>query len=71
VVLTATFFRAWRAYRRGLDAVPTPGRFSPAPPGRIGAIILMLASLILFIIGFTMGGLNYVVTVAGRLARAA
>jgi cytochrome c oxidase subunit 1 len=32
-------------------------------PGREWGIILMLASLILFIIGFTMGGLNYVVTV--------
>src|SRR5260221_4321370 len=32
-------------------------------PGRDWGIILMLASLILFIIGFTMGGLNYVVTV--------
>jgi len=29
----------------------------------INGIILMLASLILFIVGFTMGGLNYVVTV--------
>ena len=28
-----------------------------------GGIILMLLSLALFIIGFTMGGLNYVVTV--------
>src|SRR5258708_27811708 len=32
-------------------------------PGQDWCIILMLASLILFIIGFTMGGLNYVVTV--------
>src|SRR6266581_126100 len=32
-------------------------------PGRDWGIILMLVSLILFIIGFTMGGLNYVVTV--------
>jgi cytochrome c oxidase subunit 1 len=32
-------------------------------PGQYGGIILMLVSLILFIIGFTMGGLNYVVTV--------
>src|SRR5260370_971957 len=32
-------------------------------PGHQWRIILMLASLILFIIGFTMGGLNYVVTV--------
>src|SRR5438128_7056187 len=32
-------------------------------PGQDWGIILMLSSLILFIIGFTMGGLNYVVTV--------
>src|SRR5262249_32842359 len=32
-------------------------------PGEQWGIILMLSSLILFIIGFTMGGLNYVVTV--------
>ena len=32
-------------------------------PGSDGGIILMLVSLALFIIGFTMGGLNYVVTV--------
>src|SRR6266481_5416811 len=32
-------------------------------PGREWGINLMLSSLILFIIGFTMGGLNYVVTV--------
>ncbi|MGR3291072.1 MAG: cbb3-type cytochrome c oxidase subunit I, partial [Paracoccaceae bacterium] len=32
-------------------------------PGHEWGIVLMLISLILFIIGFTMGGLNYVVTV--------
>ena len=32
-------------------------------PGQQWGIIVMLVSLILFIIGFTMGGLNYVVTV--------
>jgi cytochrome c oxidase subunit 1 len=35
----------------------------PARRRQEAGIILMLASLILFIIGFTMGGLNYVVTV--------
>ena len=40
-------------------------------PGQDWGIILMLVSLILFIIGFTMGGLNYVVTVLqGAHARA-
>jgi len=32
-------------------------------PGNDGGIIMMLVSLALFIVGFTMGGLNYVVTV--------
>src|SRR5258706_15149094 len=36
---------------------------SGTPGGQDWGIILMLASLILFIIGFTMGGLNYVGTV--------
>src|SRR2546423_13572228 len=45
------------------------GTYSPpqailsGTPGQEWGIVLMLASLILFIIGFTMGGLNYVVTV--------
>ena len=41
----------------------TRRRRSPPAPGQDWGIVLMLASLILFIIGFTMGGLNYVVTV--------
>src|SRR5690606_25394273 len=32
-------------------------------PGQQWGILIMLVSLMLFIIGFTMGGLNYVVTV--------
>ena len=32
-------------------------------PGSGAGIILMLISLILFVIGFTMGGLNYLITV--------
>lgn len=38
-------------------------------PGQQWGIIVMLVSLILFIIGFTMGGLNYVVTVLQGRAR--
>src|SRR3546814_13485551 len=38
-------------------------------PGRDWGIVLMLVSLIIFIIGFTMGGLNYVVTVLQGRAR--
>lgn len=38
-------------------------------PGYDYGIIMMLVSLILFIVGFTMGGLNYVVTVLQARAR--
>ena len=38
-------------------------------PGQQWGIIVLLVSLILFIIGFTMGGLNYVVTVLQGRAR--
>ncbi len=40
-----------------------PQTILPGTPGATWGIILMLVSLAFFIIGFTMGGLNYVVTV--------
>src|SRR3970040_1694281 len=40
-----------------------PQAILPGTPGSDAGIVLMLASLAFFIIGFTMGGLNYVVTV--------
>ena len=40
-----------------------PQAILPGTPGATWGIILMLVSLAFFIIGFTMGGLNYVVTV--------
>ena len=62
LILVASFLRARRANRRRLDLVSTAGHQS-RHAGHDGGIILMLVSLALFIIGFTMGGLNYVVTV--------
>jgi cytochrome c oxidase subunit I len=61
LVLVASYF---------VPGGPTGGGWTLYPPqvilsgtaGSGGGIILMLISLILFIIGFTMGGLNYVVT---------
>ena len=61
IVLVASYF---------VPGGPTGGGWTLYPPqvilsgtaGSGGGIILMLVSLILFIIGFTMGGLNYVVT---------
>jgi cytochrome c oxidase subunit I len=40
-----------------------PQAILPGTPGSESGILLMLLSLALFIIGFTMGGLNYVVTI--------
>ncbi len=40
-----------------------PQAISSGTPGSDGGIFMMLVSLAFFIIGFTMGGLNYVVTV--------
>jgi cytochrome c oxidase subunit 1 len=41
----------------------------PGTPGTDGGIILMLLSLALFIVGFTMGGLNYITTVLQQRTR--
>ena len=65
--------RAWSCWRAffvpggptgaGWTLYPPQAITSGTPGGRQAGILLMLASLILFIVGFTMGGLNYVVTV--------
>src|ERR1700751_4005371 len=62
VVLTATFFVPGGPPGAGWTLYP-PQAILSGTPGQDWGIILMLASLILFIIGFTLGGLNYVVTV--------
>ena len=62
LVLTASFFVPGGASGAGWTLYP-PQAISPGTPGIDGGIILMLVSLALFIIGFTMGGLNYVTTV--------
>ncbi len=46
-----------------------PQAITAGTPGLAWGIVLMLASLMIFIIGFTMGGLNYVVTVLQARAR--
>src|SRR4029453_19138713 len=43
-------------------ALSPPQAILTNTPGEQWGIIVMLVSLMLFIIGFTMGGLNYVVT---------
>ncbi len=62
LVLVASFFAPGGATGAGWTLYP-PQAILSGTPGQGAGIILMLASLILFIIGFTMGGLNYVVTV--------
>src|SRR6266581_979207 len=62
VVLASTFFVPGGPTGAGWTLYP-PQAILSGTPGQDWGIVLMLSSLILFIIGFTMGGLNYVVTV--------
>jgi len=62
LVLVAGFFVPGGPTGAGWTLYP-PQSILSGTPGQEWGIILMLISLILFIIGFTMGGLNYVVTV--------
>jgi len=62
LVLLASFFVEGGPTGAGWTLYP-PQAILEGTPGSGGGIILMLVSLIIFIIGFTMGGLNYVVTV--------
>jgi cytochrome c oxidase subunit I len=62
LVLLASFFVPGGPTGAGWTLYP-PQAILPGTPGHEWGIILMLVSLIIFIIGFTMGGLNYVVTV--------
>ncbi len=62
LVLVASFFVPGGPTGAGWTLYP-PQAILSGTPGQEAGIVLMLVSLILFIIGFTMGGLNYVVTV--------
>jgi cytochrome c oxidase subunit 1 len=62
LLLVAGFFVPGGPAGSGWTLYP-PQSISPGTPGTDGGIVLMLVSLVFFIIGFTMGGLNYVVTV--------
>ncbi|MGO1079387.1 cytochrome c oxidase subunit I [Inquilinus sp. CA228] len=69
LVLVASFFAPGGPTGAGWTLYPPQAILSGTPGGREWGILLMLGSLILFIIGFTMGGLNYVVTVLQGRAR--
>jgi len=62
LLLVASFFVPGGSTGAGWTLYP-PQAISAGTPGMHGGIILMLVSLAFFIVGFTMGGLNYVVTV--------
>jgi cytochrome c oxidase subunit 1 len=62
LVLVASFFVPGGPTGAGWTLYP-PQAILSGTPGRDWGIVLMLLSLCLFIAGFTMGGLNYVVTV--------
>jgi cytochrome c oxidase subunit I len=61
IVLVASYFVPGGPTGAGWTLYP-PQAILDGTAGSDNGIILMLVSLILFIIGFTMGGLNYVVT---------
>ena len=63
LVLVASFFAPGGPTGAGWTLYPPQAILGGTPGGQQAGIIMMLVSLILFIIGFTMGGLNYVVTV--------
>jgi cytochrome c oxidase subunit I len=62
LLVVASFFVPGGPTGGGWTLYP-PQAISPGTPGIDGGILLMLLSLCVFIVGFTMGGLNYVVTV--------
>lgn len=68
LVLAASYLAPGGPTGAGWTLYP-PQSILTGTPGYDYGIIMMLASLILFIIGFTMGGLNYVVTVLQARAR--
>ena len=69
LVLAASFFTPGGPTGAGWTLYPPQAILAGTPGGNDWGILMMLTSLILFIIGFTMGGLNYVVTVLQARAR--
>src|SRR5687768_17107215 len=68
IVLMASFFVPGGPTGAGWTLYP-PQAVLPGTPGSGWGIILMLVSLGIFIVAFTMGGLNYVTTVLQARAR--
>ncbi|PCI59687.1 MAG: cytochrome c oxidase subunit I [Kordiimonadales bacterium] len=68
IVLTASFFVPGGPTGAGWTLYP-PQSILQGTPGYEWGIILMLTSLVIFIVAFTMGGLNYVTTILQARAR--
>ncbi len=62
IILLASFFVPGGPTGAGWTLYP-PQAILPGTPGATWGILLMLLSLVVFIVAFTMGGLNYVTTV--------
>jgi cytochrome c oxidase subunit 1 len=62
LVLVASFFAPGGPTGAGWTLYP-PQAILPGTAGRDWGIILMLVSLVIFVVAFTMGGLNYVTTI--------
>lgn len=62
IILLASFFAPGGPTGAGWTLYP-PQAILPGTPGSGAGIVLMLVSLAVFIVAFTMGGLNYVTTV--------
>ena len=62
IILMASFFVPGGATGAGWTLYP-PQAIAEGTPGVDGGIVLMLLSLAVFIVAFTMGGLNYITTI--------
>jgi cytochrome c oxidase subunit 1 len=62
IVLVASFFVPGGPTGAGWTLYPPQAITSGTPGGDSLGIVLMLVSLSIFVVGFTMGGLNYVIT---------
>ena len=68
IILLTSFFVPGGPTGAGWTLYP-PQAILPGTPGTDWGIVLMLGSLALFIVAFTMGGLNYVTTILQARAR--
>ncbi|HJO75918.1 MAG TPA: cbb3-type cytochrome c oxidase subunit I, partial [Pelagibacteraceae bacterium] len=68
LLLVSSFFVPGGPTGAGWTLYP-PQSITVGTPGNLWGMVMMLASLVFFVIGFTMGGLNYVITVLQARAR--